>query len=75
MLKLTIEIDGARFDNLEGFWSEISTHVIPEAKWGHNLDAFNDILRGGFGRLSSRYFRDARDSGAMEEQTLSVLSC
>ena len=21
----------------------------PNADWGHNLDAFNDILRGGFG--------------------------
>ena len=23
--------------------------LIPGADWGHNLDAFNDILRGGFG--------------------------
>src|SRR6185369_17209859 len=23
--------------------------LIPGAEWGHNLDAFNDILRGGFG--------------------------
>lgn len=49
MPKPTIEIDGARFDDLDGFWSEISTHVISEAEWGHNLDAFNDTLRGGFG--------------------------
>jgi RNAse (barnase) inhibitor barstar len=49
MPKPTIEIDGARFDSLEGFWSEISTRIIPGAKWGRNFDAFNDILRGGFG--------------------------
>lgn len=49
MLKPIIEIDGARFDTLEGFWDEISTRVIPGTYWGRNFDAFNDILRGGFG--------------------------
>jgi RNAse (barnase) inhibitor barstar len=49
MLKPTIEVDGARFDSLAGFWSEISTRVIPGAEWGRNFDAFNDVLRGGFG--------------------------
>jgi RNAse (barnase) inhibitor barstar len=44
-----VEIDGARFDNLEGFWDEVSRQLIPGAEWGRNLDAFNDILRGGFG--------------------------
>jgi RNAse (barnase) inhibitor barstar len=44
-----IEIDGARFDDLQGFWDEISRKLIPGAAWGRNLDAFNDILRGGFG--------------------------
>lgn len=27
----------------------MSRVVIPGAAWGRNLDAFNDILRGGFG--------------------------
>jgi len=49
MLKPTIEIDGARFNTLDNFWDEISAHLIPGAKWGRNFDAFNDILRGGFG--------------------------
>ena len=49
MPKPTIEIDGSRFDSLSGFWNEISTRMIPGAAWGRNLDAFNDILRGGFG--------------------------
>jgi RNAse (barnase) inhibitor barstar len=49
MTKPLIEIDGARFDSLSGFWNEISTRVIPGFKWGHNFDALNDILRGGFG--------------------------
>ena len=28
---------------------EGSRKLIPGASWGHGLDAFNDILRGGFG--------------------------
>ena len=45
----TYRIDGERFSTLEEFYEEISRVLIPNAKWGHNLDAFNDILRGGFG--------------------------
>ncbi len=43
------EIDGTKFSTLEEFYEEISKVLIPEAEWGRNLDAFNDILRGGFG--------------------------
>jgi RNAse (barnase) inhibitor barstar len=42
------EIDGERFSTLEEFYDEID-RVMPVSSWGHNLDAFNDILRGGFG--------------------------
>jgi RNAse (barnase) inhibitor barstar len=45
----TYEIDGENFSTLEEFFDEISRVVIPSAAWGRNLDAFNDILRGGFG--------------------------
>jgi RNAse (barnase) inhibitor barstar len=45
----TYRIDGERFSNLEGFYEEISRVLVPGVYWGHNLDAFNDILRGGFG--------------------------
>jgi len=47
--KPTYEIDGSRFSTLEGFYDEISRVIIPGAEWGRNLNAFNDILRGGFG--------------------------
>ena len=47
--KTTYEIDGSRFGTLEEFYDEIGRVLIPGAEWGHNLDAFNDILRGGFG--------------------------
>jgi RNAse (barnase) inhibitor barstar len=43
------EIDGSRFSTLEEFYDEISQVLIPGVFWGHNLDGFNDILRGGFG--------------------------
>jgi hypothetical protein len=42
------EIDGSRFSTLEEFYLEID-RVMQLASWGHGLDSFNDILRGGFG--------------------------
>jgi RNAse (barnase) inhibitor barstar len=45
------EIDGERFSTLEEFYDEID-NVMHLSAWGFGgdlLDAFNDILRGGFG--------------------------
>ncbi|MEL7682740.1 barstar family protein [Citromicrobium bathyomarinum] len=47
--KPELVIDGSRVWSLESFWDEVSRSLIPGARWGRNLDAFNDILRGGFG--------------------------
>jgi hypothetical protein len=47
--RIVCEIDGQRFSTLEEFYEEISRALVLNAEWGHNLDAFNDILRGGFG--------------------------
>jgi RNAse (barnase) inhibitor barstar len=47
--KLTYTIDGSEIGALEEFYDAISEILIPGAAWGRNLDAFNDILRGGFG--------------------------
>jgi RNAse (barnase) inhibitor barstar len=49
MAKTVYEIDGRYFATLEEFYDVVSRVLIPAACWGHNLDAFNDILRGGFG--------------------------
>ena len=46
--KSTVVIEGRNFTTLEGFYDEISRVLIPQVEWGRNLDAFNDILRGGF---------------------------
>jgi len=48
-MKPASEIDGLRFSTLEEFFDEVSRTLIPGADWGRNLDAFNNILRGGFG--------------------------
>ena len=48
-IKKLYEIDGENIFSLEGFYEEISLVLLPGAGWGRNPDAFNDILRGGFG--------------------------
>lgn len=42
-------VDGAQFTSLEEFFDVVGNVLIPGVEWGHNLDASNDILRGGFG--------------------------
>ena len=48
---LEVVLNGNRFDDLEGFYNEIDRLLTKGLTWrtGHNLDAFNDLLRGGFG--------------------------
>ena len=43
-----IEIDGSQFSSLEEFYLHFERAALT-ADWGRNLDAFNDVLRGGFG--------------------------
>jgi hypothetical protein len=43
-----LTIDGSRFDDYPGFQREFSA-LLSDYTWSGNLDAFNDILRGGFG--------------------------
>ena len=47
----TFILDGNRFDDLEGFYCEIDRLLTKDLTWktGHNLYAYNDLLRGGFG--------------------------
>ena len=48
MAKVVFEIDGATIGSLDGFYDEVGKRLGTEP-WGRNLDAFNDVLRGGFG--------------------------
>ena len=45
----TCSLDGGKIVSLDSFYDEVSAKVLPGIQWGRNLDAFNDILRGGFG--------------------------
>lgn len=47
--KKKLHVDGYEFSTLEEFYDHVSLRIIPGAEWGRNLDAFNDVLRGGFG--------------------------
>ena len=51
MNKQTVTINGDNFTDLESFYDEIDRVLTKNLDWqtGHNLDAFNDLLRGGFG--------------------------
>jgi len=46
-----IEINGNNFSTLNEFYDEIDNKLTKNLGWqtGHNLDAFHDILLGGFG--------------------------
>lgn len=41
-------LDGDAFEDFPGFAREFST-LLKDREWRGNLNAFNDILRGGFG--------------------------
>ncbi len=51
MDRKTLIINADNFSDLEGFYCEIDNILTKNLGWktGHNLDAFNDLLRGGFG--------------------------
>jgi RNAse (barnase) inhibitor barstar len=44
-------IDGNHFSDLAGFYNEVERNLTKDLDWkiGRNLDAYNDVLRGGFG--------------------------
>ena len=63
------QIDGSRFATLEEFYEEVSEVLIPGESWGRNLDAFNDILRGGFGTPPEGFTIDWKNH-AMSKQRL-----
>ena len=47
--KRTYIINGSKFLSLEEFSQHFSEVVLNNYRWHGNLDAFNDIFRGGFG--------------------------
>ena len=51
MNKKRLILDSACFADLDSFYDEADRVFTKNLGWetGHNLDAFNDLLRGGFG--------------------------
>lgn len=50
-MRVEFTIDGRRFFTMAGFYKEVEQVFTGDlGKIGRNLNAFNDILRGGFGR-------------------------
>lgn len=51
MGKPILEVDGGAFEDYAGYCREVSEKVFfsYEEGWHGNLDAFSDLLRGGFG--------------------------
>jgi RNAse (barnase) inhibitor barstar len=47
----TIVINGSKISSLDTFYDEVESKLTKDLDWkiGKNLDAFNDVLRGGFG--------------------------
>lgn len=45
----TVELDGPGMHTIDDFYDQVSKTLIPGVSWGRNLDAFNDVLGGGFG--------------------------
>lgn len=50
-MKHKITIDGTHFSTIDEFYNEIDKLLTRNLSWktGHNMDAFHDLLRGGFG--------------------------
>lgn len=55
-------VDGAEFSDFAGFAREF-THLLDGYTWTGNLDAFNDILRGGFAPTSAGSSAGSTPSG------------
>jgi RNAse (barnase) inhibitor barstar len=68
MAKAVYEIDGRDFSTLEEFYEVVSRVLIPGATWGRNLDAFNDILRGGFGTAEGGFVLRWKNSAVSRER-------
>lgn len=48
--------------SLEAFFDQFIEIALGGARWGTNLDAFNDVLRGGFGTPEEGFTLRWRDS-------------
>jgi RNAse (barnase) inhibitor barstar len=76
-VKPEIIIDPSQFSDLAGFAAHFSTYGLRGLhRWNGNLNAFNDILRGGFGTPEGGFtiiWRDHKKSQRDLAQTFDTL--
>ncbi|HEY9596644.1 MAG TPA: barstar family protein [Cyanophyceae cyanobacterium] len=48
-------IDGRRTTTLEAFYAEVGQILLAGQRWGENLDAFHEVLRGDYGLLPETF--------------------
>ncbi len=68
-MKPEVIIDANQFSDLTGFAQHFSEVALGgQYRWNGSLDAFNDILRGGFGTPEGGYTIVWRDSAISRER-------
>lgn len=78
---MEIIIDGNNFSDLEGFYDEMDRLLTKglDRETGHNFDAFNDLLRGGFGvhkygqPLKIKWMNYSKSKKDLGEETILLL--
>lgn len=68
MTKQVYEIDGGSSSTLEEFAADFTDQLRLETDWRGNLDAFNDILHGGFGTPDEGFILIWRNSELSRER-------
>lgn len=68
MSKKIFEINGNNFSTLEEFAKEFSEKLNLDVEWNGNLDALNDILRGGFGTSYEGFILVWKNSSLSKER-------
>jgi RNAse (barnase) inhibitor barstar len=68
MSKKEYILDGHKFSTLEEFAEHFSDVVLKDHKWKGHLDAFNDILRGGFGTPEDGFILRWKNSQTSRER-------
>jgi hypothetical protein len=64
--KPVLEIDGEKCETLDHFFDEFGRHL--DGNWGRNFDAFNDVLRGGFGTPDGGFVLRWKSSDCARDQ-------
>jgi len=68
MNRVRYTLDGASFENLEGFYLALDHELLAGESWGHNLDALDDVLAGAYGSVPAEFTLVWRDADISRER-------